>query len=161
MNHAYFPTVFNIGISSVNLEAQEKKQAEMTVFLSNQDWELLLEKAETRLYQPDDVILQMGEQPQAMYLISKGQVRIEQRPGRVLAYHGPGAVFGEMSFLQGKEASASVIAVDKVEIRIMHLIHVNSLLNSVPGLATRFYQTLAVTLAQRLQKASELLSQNS
>ena len=160
MNHAYFPTVFNIGISSV-LESQEKKQAEMTVFLSNQDWELFLEKAETRLYQPGDVILQMGEHSRALYLINKGQVQVEQRPGRVLAYHGSGAVFGEMSFLQGREASASVIAVDNVEVRIMHLMHVNSLLNSVPGLATRFYQTLAVTLAQRLQKASELLSQNS
>jgi len=160
MNHAYFPTVFNIGISSV-MEAQEKKQAEMTVFLSNQDWELLLEKAETRLYQPGDVILQMGEQSQALYLINKGQVQVEQRSGRVLAYHGSGAVFGEVSFLQGREASASVIAVDNVEVHIMHLMHVNSLLNSVPGLATRFYQTLAVTLAQRLQKASELLSQNS
>jgi CRP-like cAMP-binding protein len=160
MNHAYFPTVFNIGISSV-VEAQEKKQAEMTVFLSNHDWELLLEKAETYIYQPNEVILQMGEKPQALYLVNKGQVRIEQRPGRILAQHGSGAVFGEMSFLQGKEASASVIAVDEVEVRIMHLMHVHSLLNSVPGLATRFYQTLAITLAQRLQKASELLSQNS
>ena len=103
----------------------------------------------------------MGEHSRALYLINKGQVQVEQRPGRVLAYHGSGAVFGEMSFLQGREASASVIAVDNVEVRIMHLMHVNSLINSVPGLATRFYQTLAVTLAQRLQKASELLSQNS
>ena len=78
-----------------------------------------------------------------------------------MAHHGSGAVFGEMSFLQGKEASASVIAVDQVEVRMMHFVHVNGLLNSVPGLATRFYQTLAMTLAQRLQKASELLSQNS
>ena len=160
MNHAYFPTVFNIGISSA-VEAQEKTQAETAVFLSNQDWELLLDEAETRLYQPDEIILPMGECAEAMYLIDKGQVRVEQRPGRVLAYHGSGAVFGEMSFLQGKEASASVIAEDEVEVRMMALSHVNELLNSVPGLAARLYKTLAVTLAQRLHKASELLSQNS
>jgi CRP-like cAMP-binding protein len=159
MNHAYFPTVFNIGISSA-VESQEKKQAEMAVFLRNHDWELLLEKAETVIFQPNDVILEMEEKPQALYLINKGQVRVEQRPGRVLAYHSSGAVFGEISFLQGKGASASVIAEDEVEARVMHFMHVNGLLNSVPGLATRFYQTLAVTLAQRLQKASELLSQN-
>ena len=160
MNHAYFLTVLNIGLSSV-AEAREKKRAEETVFLSQHDWELLLEKAETRHYQPDEVILQMGECSQAMYLIDKGQVRIEQRPGRVLAYHGSGAVFGEMSFLQGIEASASVIAADMVEVRIMQFGHVNDLLDSVPGLAARLYKTLAVTLAQRLQKASELLSQDS
>ena len=160
MNHAYFPTVFNIGMSS-SAAAQEKKQAEMSVLLSNQDWDLLLEKAETRLYQPGEVILKMGENPQAMYLVDKGQVRVEQRPGRALASHGSGAVFGEMSFLQGKGASASVIAEDNVEVRVMHFMHVNGLLNSVPGLATRFYQTLAVTLAHRLQKASDLFSQNS
>lgn len=160
MNHAYFPTVFNIGMSS-KLAEQEKKEAENCVFLSSQDWELLLEKAERRTFQPNEVILQMGENPQGMYLVNKGQVRIEQRPGRILAYHGAGAVFGEMSFLQGKGASASVIAEDDSEVRVMHTMHVNGLLNSVPGLATRFYQTLAVTLAQRLQKASELLSQES
>ncbi len=159
MNQAYFPAVFNIGLSSKAGE-EEKKWSKTAVFLTNQDWKLLLEKAETRHYQADDVIIKMGDHPQAMHLINKGQVRIEQRPGRVLARHGKGAVFGEMSFLQGKGASASVVAEDLVEVCVMPISQVNGLLISVPGLATRFYQTLAVTLAQRLQKASAQLSQN-
>jgi CRP-like cAMP-binding protein len=84
---------------------------------------------------------------------------VEQQPGKVLAHHGSGAVFGEMSFLMQNNATASVIAANNVEVSIMELAQVRERLDSTPGLAARFYQTLAVTLAHRLHKASRLLSQ--
>ncbi|MCP4415723.1 MAG: cyclic nucleotide-binding domain-containing protein [Chloroflexi bacterium] len=154
MNQTYFPTIFNIGPTKPQLEDEEH-----SVFLTERDWDLLLEKAETRLYQPGDVIVKKGDLPRSMYLISEGQVRVEQQLGRTLATHGAGAVFGEMSFLQGRGASASVIAEGSVTVKVMRNTYVNGLLISIPGLAIRFYQSLAVTLAKRLHIASVLLSQ--
>ena len=90
-------------------------------------------------------------------MVDKGAVRIERERGVVLAEHGPGAVFGEMSFLENREASADVIAQVDTTIRVIQGMYVYGLMVSVPGFATRFYQTLAVVLARRLRASSEQL----
>lgn len=158
MNHAYFPTIFKIGPTAE--QAVEKQEAQTAVVLTETDWQQLLANAETRHYQLDEVIIRKGEQPEALYLINQGEVRVEQQADLVLAYHGAGAVFGEMSFLMGKAATASVIAASAVEVSVIASAQVRQHLESDPGLAARFYQTLAVTLAHRLHKASLLLTQS-
>ncbi len=157
MNHAYFPTIFNIGPATD--ETAEKSTTQTAVSLTEQDWRLLLTSATNRHYKAGEVIIREGEQSPALYLINAGEVRVEQAPGKVLAHHSSGAVFGEMSFLMQKDATASVVATDSVDVSVMDIARVRERLDSTPELAARFYQTLAVALAQRLYQASRLLSQ--
>lgn len=124
-------------------------------FATDQDHRLLLERAQQLRFGRGDVILAEGSRRQAIFLIQQGFVRVERAhlgQGIAVARRGPGDVFGEMAFVEGDSASASVIADEDVQVAVIDGADVHALLASVPGLATRFYQSLAQTLSQRLRE---------
>lgn len=128
-------------------------------FLTAEDNALLLEKGETRQFAKDDVILEEGDRRRTLYLILDGVCRVEQSHygrGIAIAILGRGSVFGDMSFLEGVGANASVIADAPTTVLTITADIVNSLLLSVPGLATRFYQSLAVNLSKRLRETTAM-----
>jgi extracellular factor (EF) 3-hydroxypalmitic acid methyl ester biosynthesis protein len=156
---AYFPLIFNFGIDLLPSQYEaEETVPPPPVFLTRQDWDLLFEKSTLAKHRKGSVILEKGAQHRALYVIKKGTVSVETAPGVEVARRGEGAVFGEMSFLDNRGASASIVAQDSVDVHVLEEAQVTALLISVPGLATRFYQTLAVTLAYRLREASDQLS---
>jgi CRP-like cAMP-binding protein len=126
-------------------------------YLTDGDLGLLLEKSQRLGYQPDEVIIAEGSRRQALFVLREGHVRVEL-PGFgtpvVLTTLGPGEVFGEMSFIDDRGASASVIADDEAEVDVIEGDHVQALLFSTPGLAARFFYSLAVTLSHRLRETS-------
>lgn len=130
-------------------------------FLTTGDQQLLLEQAETCVFQRNQVILEEGTQRLALFIIRRGSARIERAHfGRGVAFGrlGAGDMFGEATFLDASPANASVIAdEDDVTVDVLDGQIVQSLLVSVPGLAPRFYQSLAVMLAQRFRETSALL----
>lgn len=128
-------------------------------FLTSEDRHLFESKAERRIYAADESILAEGSTEQAIFLIRRGTVRVERDhlgSGVPFARLEAGEVFGEMSFLENTGASASVVADERVEVDVIDGPHVQALLVSVPGLATRFYQSLAVALSARLRQTSYL-----
>ena len=130
-------------------------------FLTSDDHRLLLEQAESRIYDRNQVILEEGTQRAALFIVRQGSARIERAHfGRGVAFGrlGAGDIFGEGTFLDASPASVSVIADDdQVAVDVLDGQLVQSLLVSVPGLAPRFFQSLAVMLAQRLRETSALL----
>ena len=130
-------------------------------FLTTGDQHLLLEQAQTCVYHRNEIILEEGTQHPALFVVRNGSARIERAHfGRGVAFGrlGAGDIFGEATFLDASPANASVIAdEDDVAIDVLDGQIVQSLLISVPGLAPRFYQSLAVMLAQRLRETSALL----
>ena len=126
--------------------------------LTETDWQALLDSAAHVTYRKGETILAEGSQMRAIFLLEQGYASIEsssQGQGIRLNQIGPGEIFGEVSFLEDKGASASVIAEEDAEVKIINEAQIQSLLSSVPGLATRFYQSLALTLAQRLRRLSD------
>jgi CRP-like cAMP-binding protein len=154
MIDAYFPMIFDF--HSETTEPDDEPKA--LNFLTESDWRLLVEKAALESYRKDEEILAKGAQRRAIFIIEQGTVRVERERGNVIARRGPGVVFGEMSLLENKGASAAVVADSDVDVSVIDEAYLYSLLISAPGLATRFYQTLAVTLAYRLRQASEQLA---
>jgi extracellular factor (EF) 3-hydroxypalmitic acid methyl ester biosynthesis protein len=129
-------------------------------FLTQDDERLLLEKATSITYGAGEQILEEGSRRQGIFIVRSGIVSIEvAHLGRGVAIRqlGPGTVFGEMSFLESAAASASVVAREDVTLDTIEGPYVHSLLASVPGLAARFYQSLAVMLAQRLRENTAML----
>lgn len=158
MDKAYFPIIFDLGIKQPDIPEDEPKAL---ACLTARDWEMLAEKSRLMTFSNNDVILEKGLPPQAIYIIEKGKVRIERAKGDVIARRGQGAVFGEMSFVEGKETSATVVADEKVEVSVIDNVHVEALLEADKEFAIRFYKTLAFTMAYRLRQAAERLSQLS
>ena len=130
-------------------------------YLTTEDYNVLMEKAQVATYQQREVIVQEGRLSQAIYLVRKGMVRVERAAsGRdvAIAFLEPGEVFGEMSFLEGIPTSAAVIAQEEVEVCVLNEQNLYSLLTSVPGLSDRFYQSLAHNLSHRLRQTTALAS---
>ncbi|MFZ0547744.1 MAG: cyclic nucleotide-binding domain-containing protein [Candidatus Promineifilaceae bacterium] len=158
MQNAYFPMIFDLGKQGPDVRPDEPTAL---AFLTEQDWQLLAGKASLATFEKDEVILEKGQLPDAIYIIEIGQVRIQRESGDTIARRGPGSVFGEVSFLEGKGASATVVADETVEVSAISRADVEALLESMPEFATRFYRTLAVTLAYRLRQAVERLKELS
>jgi len=129
--------------------------------LTDDDWKVLLENARQVSYGKGDIILEEGSKMRAIFVLDRGYASIESSDrGRGIRLNqiGPGEIFGEVSFLEEEGASASVIAEEDAQVKIIDETQLQSLLNSVPGLSARFYQSLALTLAQRLRRLSDRIS---
>ncbi len=141
--------------------ALEPDQEESFRFLTDADWQLLMEKSRQVDFATDQVVIEEGENTRRILFIARGSVRIERiRAGRahVLARIGAGQVLGEISFIDNLGAAASVVADEPTTIELISGDHVDALLASVSGFAVRFYLSLASTLARRLRATSEQIA---
>jgi CRP-like cAMP-binding protein len=67
----------------------------------------------------DAVLIEEGRVPASMYVLRSGSVVVERDGVPFARIHAPGAVFGEMSWVLGKEATATVRATDDIEVHVI------------------------------------------
>jgi CRP-like cAMP-binding protein len=130
--------------------------------LDVRDWGSFF-RAGVRLdFEHNAVILREGQPGDAVYFLAEGQVRVEQMMKDVsieLARLPSGCIFGEMSFLDGANVSASVVADGHVELVKVPNIDLQNLIKEDTRFASHFYQSLAVTLSGRLRATSKIINQ--
>jgi extracellular factor (EF) 3-hydroxypalmitic acid methyl ester biosynthesis protein len=125
-------------------------------YLAAADRDLLRARSREETYASGDVIVEDGAPVPALYVVASGTVSVEKMHlggGISLAELGPGALVGEVSFLDGSPASASVVARTEVTAHVIE--GVDELLASNPELAAGVYRSLAVLLAGRLRFGNE------
>ncbi len=130
-------------------------------FLTSDDLRLLAEKAKRVAYSPGEIVLSEGHEAKGIFVLRSGRVKVEKRFTQLphtITTLGPGEVFGEVSFVDSQLASASVVAIEASEADVLEKADVFSLLASVPGLSSRFYQSLALKLAERLRATTDNLA---
>lgn len=131
-------------------------------YLTAEDREALLAGALRRSCPRDTVLVEAGTRRIGLFVVRTGVVRVEKvdrgRPVAV-ARLGEGAVFGEMSFLENEDASASVVADTDGEFDVVPREHVYGLFSTREGFAARFFQSLATVLSQRLRDRSGVLAE--
>lgn len=123
-------------------------------FLNDDDRKMLLGNATRQDFEADTVIVAEGEPQTAIYVLESGEARVEKTHGDFsieLSRLKPGDVFGEMGFVEGFKASASVVADEPCAVHIISNDLVQEKINSDPGFYGRFYQSLAYTLSGRLR----------
>ena len=128
-----------------------------TVFsrLRSDEEAFLLKSADTRIYEPDEIIVEEGRRLDAIFVIEKGSVRIIRRSTSEkrfeITHLGRCDVFGEMAFLDDAPASASVVAETEVQALCITESMIRALLRGDPSFGGRFYHSIALTLAARLR----------
>ena len=139
----------------------------------------LLSEAQRLVFLPGQAILRAGEPNQGLYVMMSGVVRVQQQVRvarkvtvgtaaghaetegvleKELARLSEGALFGEMSFLDGLPASATVSAVTKVELALISRQQLGAWSERDPGFAVRFFESLAITLSLRLRAANRRIA---
>jgi extracellular factor (EF) 3-hydroxypalmitic acid methyl ester biosynthesis protein len=121
-------------------------------YLTPNDWALVADQSRQISFAKDEVIIHAGRQPRHVLVILGGKARIESSPGVKLAQVGEGDICGEMSFLEGTIASASVIADTDVEVLAIEWTKLQQLFDLYPHLGSRFYRSLALNLSRRLRR---------
>lgn len=131
--------------------------------LDVRDWGAFF-KAGIRLdFDHNAIILQEGQPGDAVYFLAEGEVRVEQKSSNVsieLARLISGSIFGEMSFLDGADVSASVIAEGHVEVVRVSCADLKTIMDEDSRFAYHFYQSLAVALSRRLRATNKIISQS-
>jgi CRP-like cAMP-binding protein len=127
-------------------------------FLTPNDWVLIQAKAARRKYKLGDEIIHQGAWGENLYVIRGGEAAVELAGSAsrvILAFLGPEDICGEMAFLQQGKATAAVVAKDEeVEADEISVQELRQILEAYPGLAARFYQSLALVMAHRLKATS-------
>lgn len=110
-----------------------------------------------REYKKGETIVKQGERGIGLFIIKSGKVKIEKtlQNGKKLniAEHGPGEFFGELSVLDDKPRTASVIAIeDTVTLAMTHW-EFNALLKENPQIAL----DIIPVLVERFRETNEQL----
>ena len=124
--------------------------------LKAEEREGLLEKAERLTFGLGDVIIKEGAKIESFYVVVKGEVRVTRNvDGTVNAEfvgpRGPGEPLGEMSFIDGLGASATLIADGDVEILAIPGAAISKMMEADSTFAGRFYHSVLLTMSRRLR----------
>ena len=105
-----------------------------------------------------ETIFQTGDRGDELFLIRRGEVRIELPVGegrhRTLAYFGRGNFFGEMGFLDRRARSASAVATAPTELFVLRRSHFDDLCKERPLLNETVLGRMAAALAVRLRRTN-------
>ncbi len=131
-------------------------------YLTANDWILIQAQAVRRTYRVGEEIIQEGARVDSLFVIRSGQASVELAgtgSRAILATLGPRDICGDMAFLEQGRATAAVVAKDeKVEVEQIDANELRKILEAFPRLASRFYLSLALVLAQRLKASSRELA---
>jgi CRP-like cAMP-binding protein len=121
-------------------------------YLTPNDWALLMDKAERKTFAKGNELFHYGVQNANILFMVKGSASILSARRWQIASVGPGEVLGEMAFLEGSNASATVVAEEAVEVFALSWRTLHDLFEIYPHLGSRFYRSVAVSLSRRLRK---------
>ncbi len=130
--------------------------------LNVSDWGAFFRIGNREVFENNSIILHAGRRGEAIYFLTKGQVRVEQNTGNDtihLAQLESGCIFGEMAFLDGESVSADVIADGHVEVIKVAYHDLEELMEEESSFSCHFYQSLAVSLSRRLRATNKIISQ--
>jgi CRP/FNR family transcriptional regulator/CRP/FNR family cyclic AMP-dependent transcriptional regulator len=128
--------------------------------LKDEDLEAIARVTISRSYDKDQVIILAEEEGDALFIIAHGQVKVSivSEDGRevILSLLGEGAVFGELSLLDGKPRSANVVATQDMELYMVRRADFLQLIYKVPQIAVGLLAELAARLRKTDRKIEGL-----
>jgi CRP-like cAMP-binding protein len=102
-------------------------------------------------FEPGAVLVKEMDVGRRLIIIREGTADVRRGSGRKIATVGPGDVVGELSLIDGKPTSASVVAATRVDALVLFRTRFNKLLTTTPQL----YPRLLVGLAERLRSVDQ------
>ncbi len=124
--------------------------------LSEQELRTMFEHMEHLCYESDTLIIEQGTESKGLWLLSEGcceviRKNLDGSKSQVLAMLGPGTVFGEMSFFQQTNHSASIKTVTKVTVHKLSQAAFDDLSGNRCNTATKLLTNLVRVMADRMQ----------
>jgi len=128
--------------------------------LSDSDLDWFFSAGKRERPAPQTVIVNEGGGGEFIYFVLEGLLGVYTASlgDREIARLGPGQIFGEMSFLEDRPASATVKTLEESHLLAIRREDLEAKLDADSGLGARLYKSLAITSARRLRETMGTLS---
>jgi CRP-like cAMP-binding protein len=128
--------------------------------LRDEDLLWLFKTGVKRDVNPGSAIVQQGARPNAIFLVIRGQfsVRVESVTDEPLASLGAGELIGEISFLEGSPASATIVSEEESAVLVIDNDLLNERILEDTAFAARLYRSFALTAERRLRNRVDHLA---
>jgi CRP/FNR family cyclic AMP-dependent transcriptional regulator len=128
--------------------------------LTDEERQKLVDAGQVSIFNSGDVIIAEGDSVDTLMFNKSGNIRVtraflDNLNAEFAGPLGPGEVVGEMSFMDGQGASASLIADGQTEILKIPRETVFSMINADNCFAARFYESLFLDLARKLRSTNQ------
>ncbi len=126
--------------------------------LGDEDLGDLASRLIEKTYRRDAVVVRADDPGDSMYFIASGQAKVVLTGGGgrevILATLGPGDFFGEMSILDGRPRSATVLAIEESRMLMLTRESIMDLIRARPEIAL----ALLAEMSARLRRADEAIA---
>jgi len=126
----------------------------LTNHLSEDEVKAVAELAKVESHVGGDVLMRQFDKNNDLIVVLEGKVRINSYTGEQVAEGGPGSVLGEVSLLDSKPRSATVIASGSCKIAVIQSADFWKLLKSDPILARTVLVNIGQVLCDRIRTAN-------
>jgi len=139
-----------------------RKALYLLAALNDRDFEWLLKNGKRTSLSAGSTLIVEGHRIDALYIVLSGlfSVSVQARGGMEIARISSGEVLGEISFIDSRPPSATVMAVDEAEVWSIPRSQLNMKLAQDVTFASHFYQAIATFLSDRLRSTVNLLGEN-
>jgi len=122
--------------------------------LSDADISWILDSGQEQQVMANTVIIEEGSHSESIYFVLSGLVGVHVSPLRAssIANLGPGELLGEISFLEGSPASATVTALENSLLLALSRKILHARMQEDQGFASRLYRSFALVSSRRLRE---------
>lgn len=127
--------------------------------LNDLDIEWMINNGHKETIRSGDILIHRDEPVENLYIILSGQLSIRDGITNIneIAAVGSGEVLGEMSFLEARPPSVSVMASEACEIFVISKALIEERMQLDIQFKSNFYYALALFLSNRLRKTTDQL----
>ncbi len=124
--------------------------------LNDNDIEWMIDNGKKQTISQGDFLVKQGNPIENIYIVLSGSFKIfnEQNPDFTIAQIGSGEILGEMSFLDERPPSVSVVATETSSVYSISLARMKQLMEVDNRFAARFYYAIGLFLSDRLRKTT-------
>ena len=119
--------------------------------LSDTDLEWLAARGKSKSFPAGSMLIQEGVPIDSIYIVLDGRLSVMTATGGETASLGSGEMLGEMSFVDSRPPSASVVAMEPSQVLEIPRDILRERLEQDANFAARFYHSVASLLADRLR----------
>ena len=144
-------------------KVKKENSNEIQVFeeFTNEEVRVISNYSEKKYYQRGEVVFKEDSKDDSLYVVLKGQLEVfaHTKEGKKIKLSTivTGEVFGELSFLDGKPRSATILASDDVDLLQISRDQFNLLRTNYPSIASKLILDLARVVSLRLRNADKFI----
>jgi len=129
--------------------------------LTKDDITWILEQGTEQQVITDTLIIGEGDEPSALILVLDGLVGVEiaALSDQLIAKLGPGELLGEISFIEGRPAAATIKALENSLLLVLPRQILETKLELDSAFATRFYRACSIIASRRLRERVSVICQ--